>query len=54
MAGDATNSWTSSVESAIRTLRDIAHMAETDTVGPLTLRGFSQPVAAFRLKSIRD
>ena len=31
----------------------IAHMADTDPIGPLTLRGFSQPVAAFRLKSVR-
>ena len=37
-----------------QTEHDIAHMADTDSVGPLTLRGFSQPVAAFRLKSIRD
>ena len=32
----------------------IAQMAETDPVGPLTLRGFAQPVAAFRLKTLRD
>ena len=31
----------------------IAQMADTDPVGPLNLRGFSQPVAAFRLKAIR-
>jgi len=32
---------------------DIAHLADTEPVGPLTLRGFLQPVPAFRLKSIR-
>src|SRR5436853_325124 len=32
----------------------IAQIAETDTVGPLTLRGFYQPLTAFRLKSVRD
>ena len=32
----------------------VAHMADTDAVGPLTLRGFAQPVAAFRLKTIRN
>jgi adenylate cyclase len=37
-----------------QTEHDIAHIAETDPVGPLTLRGFAQPVAAFRLKSIRN
>jgi class 3 adenylate cyclase len=31
----------------------IGSLADTDQVGPLTLRGFVQPVAAFRLKSIR-
>ena len=36
-----------------QTEQDVAHMAETVPVGPLTLRGFQQPVAAFRLKSIR-
>src|SRR5712691_4929490 len=30
-----------------------AHMADTDPVGPLTLRGFAQPVAAFRLIAVR-
>ena len=37
-----------------QTERDLAHMVETEPVGPLTLRGFQQPVAAFRLKSIRE
>jgi class 3 adenylate cyclase len=32
---------------------DIAPIADTEAVGPLTLRGFLQPVSAFRLKSIR-
>ena len=32
---------------------DIAPIADTEVVGPLTLRGFLQPVPAFRLKSIR-
>jgi len=32
---------------------DIAHMAETETVGPLDLRGFKQPVSAFRLKALK-
>jgi len=36
-----------------QTERDLAHLAETESVGPLSLRGFQQPVAAFRLKSIR-
>src|SRR3954466_14424166 len=37
-----------------QTERDLAHVADTDLIGPLNLRGFQQPVAAFRLKSIRD
>jgi adenylate cyclase len=37
-----------------QTEHDLAGVAETEPVGPLTLRGFSQPVAAFRLKSIRS
>jgi adenylate cyclase len=36
-----------------QTEHDLAHMAETEAMGPLSLRGFQQPVAAFRLKSIR-
>ena len=39
---------------AAQTETAIAQMADTDPVGPLTLRGFAQPVAAFRLKAIRD
>src|SRR5439155_6474973 len=31
----------------------IGHMADTDQIGPLTLRGFAQPIPAFRLTSIR-
>jgi class 3 adenylate cyclase len=37
-----------------QTEHDVAHIAETDPIGPLTLRGFAQPVAAFRLKSVRN
>ena len=33
--------------------QDIAHIAETEPIGPLSLRGFLQPVPAFRLKSVR-
>ena len=36
-----------------QTEHDVAHLADTDQVGPLTLRGFAQPVAAFRLKNLR-
>lgn len=36
-----------------QTEHDLSHIAETEQVGPLALRGFQQPVAAFRLKSIR-
>ncbi len=32
---------------------DIAPIADTEAVGPLTLRGFLQPVPAFRLKAVR-
>jgi len=35
------------------TEQDIAHVAGTEPVGQLNLRGFQQPVAAFRLKSLR-
>ena len=35
------------------THEDIAHIAEVESIGPLTLRGFLQPVAAFRLKSLK-
>ncbi len=37
-----------------QTARDIAQRADTEQVGPLTLRGFAQPVAAFRLQKLRD
>jgi adenylate cyclase len=36
-----------------QTEHDLAHIAETEQIGPLVLRGFQQPVAAFRLISIR-
>ena len=36
-----------------QTERDVAQLADTDPIGPLTLRGFAQPVAAFRLKTLR-
>ena len=36
-----------------QTEHEIAQLADTDPIGPLTLRGFAQPVAAFRLKAIR-
>ena len=35
-----------------QTEREIAHLAQTEAIGPLALRGFQQPVPAFRLKSI--
>src|SRR5258707_2810091 len=31
-----------------------AHMADTDPIGPLNLRGFAQPIAAFRLPAVSD
>jgi class 3 adenylate cyclase len=37
-----------------QTEHDLSHLAETESVGPLSLRGFQQPVAAFRLKSIKS
>ena len=37
-----------------QTEQDIVAIAETEFVGALNLRGFQQPVPAFRLKSIRD
>jgi adenylate cyclase len=36
-----------------QTEQDVAHVAETEPIGPLSLRGFQQPVAAFRLKAMR-
>jgi class 3 adenylate cyclase len=35
------------------TEQDIARVAEVESVGPLTLRGFQQPVPAFRLRSLK-
>jgi adenylate cyclase len=37
-----------------QTEQDIVGIAETEFVGALSLRGFQQPVPAFRLKSMRD
>jgi class 3 adenylate cyclase len=37
-----------------QTEQALTHIAETEPVGPLPLRGFLQPVPAFRLKSLRD
>lgn len=36
-----------------QTERDIAHVAETESIGALGLRGFQQPVPAFRLKALK-
>jgi class 3 adenylate cyclase len=36
-----------------QTEQDVVGIAETEFVGALTLRGFQQPVPAFRLKSMR-
>jgi adenylate cyclase len=36
-----------------QTEHEIAGMAETESVGPLTLRGFQQPVPVFKLKGLR-
>jgi len=36
-----------------QTEQDVVHCAVTEPIGPLTLRGFAQPVAAFRLNSLR-
>src|SRR6478735_60671 len=36
-----------------QTEQDVAHLADTDSVGPLSLRGFQHPVAAFRLKALK-
>jgi class 3 adenylate cyclase len=32
----------------------IGQMADTDPIGPLTLRGFAQPIVAFRLTALRS
>jgi class 3 adenylate cyclase len=37
-----------------QTEQDIVGIADTEFVGALTLRGFQQPVPAFRLKKLRD
>jgi adenylate cyclase len=37
-----------------QTEREVAHLAEVEPIGPLSLRGFQQPVSAFRLRSIAD
>jgi class 3 adenylate cyclase len=36
-----------------QTEHEIAHIADTEPVGPLILRGFQQPISAFRLRSMR-
>ena len=36
-----------------QTEHDVAHIADTESVGPLSLRGFQHPVAAFRLKALK-
>jgi len=36
-----------------QTERDIAHLADTESVEPLQLRGFQQPIVAFRLHGMR-
>jgi adenylate cyclase len=36
-----------------QTEHDIAHLAQTEAVGPLALRGFQQPVPAFKLKALK-
>ena len=36
-----------------QTEQEIAQLAYTEPVGPLQLRGFLQPVPAFRLKALR-
>lgn len=37
-----------------QTEQSIAHLADAEQIGPLTLRGFQQPIAAFRLLSLRE
>jgi class 3 adenylate cyclase len=36
-----------------QTEQAVAHLVESEALGPLSLRGFQQPVAAFRLKALR-
>ena len=31
----------------------LAHVVDTESMGPLTLRGFAQPIVAFRLRSLQ-
>jgi adenylate cyclase len=38
----------------LQTEQDIVHIADTEFVGALTLRGFQQPVPAFKLRRMRD
>jgi class 3 adenylate cyclase len=35
-----------------QTEHDVAHLADTESVGPLSLRGFHHPVPAFRLRAL--
>ena len=35
-----------------QTEREVAHLADVEPIGPLSLRGFQQPVPAFKLRSI--
>ena len=37
-----------------QTEHGVAQLADTEQIGPLTLRGFQQPIAAFRLRALRD
>ena len=37
-----------------QTEQNVAPLADTEPIGPLTLRGFQQPIAAFRLRSLRE
>ena len=37
-----------------QTEQAVSHLAETESVGPLELRGFQQPVPAFKLKTLRS
>jgi class 3 adenylate cyclase len=36
-----------------QTEQEIAHLAETEQIGPLSLRGFAHPIVAFRLRALR-
>src|SRR5437764_1411733 len=37
-----------------QTETSLGHVVDTESMGPLALRGFAQPVVAFRLKSLRN